>query len=197
MRLSDLSKKNFLVGCDLETTGTNPHQNDWIKGSFSILRTSDMEKIDEIELESRPHHWSDEAYRIHLIRKDKAMKFPERKKALRDLEKFLPKKSDFWFLNHANPHHEYGQFYNFDYAFLKMDYVYNSNIFRFWKFFDDKDVISTVTFAKKLGFKSAKLNILADHFNIPLEHHNARSDREAMEQILRELIKYESQSRLI
>lgn len=183
------SNKKYLVSCDLETTSLDVFSGDWITGSFGILDIKTLETIDELEIQSRPNYWNHEAYKIHLIREDKAMTFPDRKESIKKLSKFLPKK-DFIFLCHANPN-QMGSFYHFDYAMLKMDFVLNSSIFDFWKIFDDEFVISTVTFAKEMGIKKRKLNELAKKYNIELNHHNAKSDRIAMEKIFKELIEYE------
>jgi len=181
-----------ILSCDLETTGFNPSQDDWITGSFGILDFETLETIDEIELTSRPANWSEDAFEIHKIRKAVAMNFPERKETLDRLMQFIPKEP-FYFLNHARPHHKGGAFYHFDFAFLKMDFFYNHDRIEFYKYLKDDLVISTDTMAvdlRKKGFhipKSTSLSSLSETFSIKLDHHNARSDRKAMEEILRRL----------
>lgn len=178
-----------ILSCDLETTGLRPCQDDWITGSFGILDFDTLETIDELEIEARPNNWNEEAFAIHKIRKATAMKFPPRKEALQELIEFVPNE-DFFFLSHSRPYHQDGSFYHFDFAFLKMDFTYQLSIFEFWKYFNDQNNISTDTIAvdlRKRGFdipKSTSLVSLCDHFGIKFQHHNAKSDRLAMEKVL-------------
>lgn len=181
-----------ILSVDLESTGLDPFNNSWITGSLGILDFDTLETLDELELESRPTDWSHEAFLIHGIRRQKAMAFPPRIKALEKLIEFVPKEP-FYFLCHAKPWHKDGSFYHFDYAFLKSDFVKYLDIHTFWRYFDDKLVMSTQTIAvdlrkrKLLKIDSTKLDVLCRSFNIDLDHHNAKSDRVAMELLLGEL----------
>jgi len=181
-----------ILSCDLETTGLNPSQDDWITGSFGILDFETLETLAELELTSRPYKWSEEAFKIHRIRKGLAMKFPPRKETLERLIEFIPKEP-FYFLCHSRPYNKEG-FYHFDFAFLKMDFHYHFEEFDYFhQFFRDDMNLSTDTIAvdlRKRGFpipKSTSLDSLSEHFSIKLNHHNAKSDRIAMERILRRL----------
>ena len=183
---------NYLLSCDLETSNIDPFTGDWIHGSFALLTYPGLITVKEIEIFSRPNCWSDESFQVHGIRRDKAEKFQSREDALNELINFLPKER-FHFLCHANPNN-YGEHYHFDYAFLKMDFMNTYNVFLFWSYFSDELVLSTHTLMKKSGIKlpNYRLNTIADHFGIPLDHHNATSDRKACEKIYRKLIKGET-----
>lgn len=172
---------------DLETTGTDTHTGDWITGSFGVYDFKTLEKEREFNLNSRPRKWSQEAFEVHRIERKEAMSFPKRIETLRELVRNLPKEK-FMFLCHAN-------FINlhFDYAFLKSDFVYEVDIFTFWKYFSDLNVFSTHTLAKFLKkekmikCKSLKLDGLCDHFGIELDHHEASSDQNACLSVFKKL----------
>jgi DNA polymerase III alpha subunit (gram-positive type) len=190
-----ITDKEFILSCDLETTGLVPMINDWISGSFAVLDSQSLEIIREIDLESRPEIWREDAVAIHGIPFSRAMKFPDRKETLQILIDFLPPPRSFDFLCHARPENEKG-FFHYDFAMIKADFFCQLSIFEFRKFFNDQDVISTYSIAKELQTegllpKDLKkgLSSLSEFFDIPLRHHDARSDRIAMEQILRRLMR--------
>jgi DNA polymerase III epsilon subunit-like protein len=192
--MSAPTDKEFILSCDLETTGLRPMLCDWITGSFAVLDSRSLEVIREINLESRPEIWKEEAVAVHGISLSQAMKFPERKESLQRLIEFLPPPRSFDFLCHARPENETG-FFHFDFAFLKIDFFNQLSIFEFRRHFNDQDVISTYSIAKKMiqdGLLpkdlSKGLSSLSEFFGIPLNHHDARSDRIAMEAILRRLM---------
>jgi len=186
--------KEFLVSCDLETTGLIPMRSDWITGSFAVLDSRTLQVIREIDLKSRPTVWSDQAMAIHGITHSEAMTFPERDKSLQDLIDFLPGPRTFDFLCHARPDNEKG-FFHYDFAMIKSDFFYQRSIFDFRRYFNDQDVVSTYSIAKEMikdGLlpKDLKKGLasLCQFFEIELKHHDARSDRIAMEAILRRLM---------
>lgn len=180
----------FIISCDLETTGLDLNGACWITGSFGKLDPKTLETVDELELKSRPYHWDEEARRIHRIPHYKAMEFPERKETLDRLIDWLPKDRRFAFLCHASD----SQFdtkikqkvnAHFDFAMIKADFIFQERYYDFYKYFDHKKIISTVTIARERKLESAKLDDLCRHFNINLDHHEAKSDRLACESILR------------
>lgn len=189
-----LGDRPFILSCDLETTGLRPMLNDWITGSFAVLDSRTLQVIRELDLESRPTVWNDEASAIHGITKSRAMTFPDREESLRKLIDFLPPFRSFWFLCHARPENETG-FFHYDFAMIKADFFFTLSSFEFWKHFSDQDVISTYSIAKEL-IKSGHLpsdlgkglSSLSEFFGITLDHHDARSDRIAMEAIFRRLM---------
>lgn len=169
--------------------------NDWITMSAAVLDARSLEVIREINLESRPEIWREEAVVIHGIPLSRAMKFPDRKESLQRLIDFLPPPRSFDFLCHARPENEKG-FFHYDFAMIKADFFSQLSIFEFRKFFNDHDVVSTYSIAKEFQAegllpKDLKkgLSSLSEFFDIPLRHHDARSDRIAMEEILRRLIR--------
>lgn len=180
-----------IISCDLETTGLDMNLGAcWITGSFGKLDPKTLQTIDELELKSRPFHWDEEARKIHRISIHTAREFPPRDETLDRLIEFLPKNRKFAFLCHAsdstfNVKTKQKIHAHFDLAMIKADYIFQDRYFDFYKHFDEKKIISTVTIARALGMESAKLNNLCKHFNIELDHHNAKSDRLACEELLR------------
>ena len=179
-----------IISCDLETTGLDMHGACWITGSFGKLDPQTLETIDELELESRPYHWDEEARRIHRISIHTANKFPKRRESLDRLIEFVPKNRKFAFLCHAskssfNQETKIHVKAHFDLAMIKMDFDFQGRYFDFYKIFDENKIISTVTIARDLKLESAKLDNLCNSFNIKLDHHNCRSDRLACEELLR------------
>ena len=192
--ISDLfnSDKKYIVSCDLETTSLDVHSGDWIVGSFGLLDLKSLVTVSELELTSRPRTWSKEAEEIHGITLEEAQKFPKRSQSMGVLLDWLPDANDFVFCCHARTQTEIG-FLHFDFAFIKMDFflLYNS-LCEFYNHMKDEFVISTQNIGKDLkkrkllDVESMKLDVLSAYFKIKLLHHNAESDRKAMEQILRE-----------
>lgn len=180
-----------IVSCDLETTGLDVNLGAcWITGSFGKLDPVTLQTIDELELKSRPYHWDEEARRIHRISIHTAREFPEREESLQKLIDWLPKDRNFAFLCHAKSSYFDSKAKrqinaHFDFAMLKSDFLYQDRYFDFYKYFDEKKIISTITIAKSLGIKDVKLNDLCEYFKIELNHHDARSDRIACEEIFR------------
>lgn len=192
-----LKKVDFILSCDLETTGLNPHDACWITGSFGILDAKTFQKVDEIELKSRPYHWDESARLVHGISKRTADQFPPREEALQALIDFIPKNRNFAFLCHASD----SQFmesinqrvdFHFDFAMIKSDFWFQDRYFDFFDYFDHYKIISTVTLARAMKMESAKLNNLAKYFKIELNHHDAKSDRLACEEIFKRLMNDEN-----
>ena len=180
-----------IISCDLETTGLDIHSACWITGSFGKICPKTFKTIDELELTSRPYHWDEEARKIHRFSFATANEFDDRQESLNRLIEWLPKNRRFAFLCHASES-SFGIHAHFDLAIIKADFLFQDRYFDFYKIFDDKKIISTVTIARALNMESAKLKNLADYFKIELDHHNASSDRRACEEIFRRFLSRES-----
>lgn len=179
----------YILTCDLETNGLNP-LDQWLTGSFGLLDFHTLKTIKELEVESKPDTFSEDAYEIHFINEQTAMNFQSRDKAIIEILNFIPHKEDFVFLCHANVNN-FGSYYHFDYAVLKSDFdsVIGINFFEIMF----KYVHSTHTIARNLqregllpkGLKKG-LKDLCLYFGIDItNHHNAKFDRLLMEQLLR------------
>ena len=192
---------DFFIVCDLETTGTDPMRCDWITGSFSRMRVSDLIIESEIELKSRPsNHWDDEARYIHRIPYHKAIEFPERKKTLQNLIDWLPPREKFAFVCHANPTPwiEFGNFQrgkhnsHFDLAMIKWDFTVQERYFDFYKIFDEKKIISTQEISRNFfGVpKEFDLKRTCDMIGIKMsgDHHDCKADRVASQEILKRFL---------
>ena len=187
--------RKYIVTCDLETTGVDVHGCSWITGSFGGLETSTLNTIRELELESKPFHWDEEARYIHRISKRRALTFPDRKISLNRLIDFLPPKEDFHFCCHASSSHKSANlswqrvYHHFDMAMIRMDFLHQDRHFEFYKYFDLDSIISTTTICREY-YKHDKKFLLTDSckaLGIPMvgQHHNAKADRLGCESILR------------
>jgi len=195
---------DYILSCDFETTGTDTMRCCWITGSFGLLDAKTLETIDELELESRPNHWDEEARYIHRISKRTAEKFPRREESLEKLLNFLPPKGTFAFACHASSSHKSANlnwkkvFVHFDFAILKWDFVCQERWFDFYKYFDDTKIISTIDICREHFKLDKKLNLeeMSKALGMPMKgtHHNAKDDRIACENILR---KYKNESNLL
>lgn len=193
-----ISEVEFFIVCDLETTGVDVMRCDWITGSFSRVRCSDFFVESELELKSRPeNHWDDEARYIHRIPRHKAETFPPRAESLERLVEWLPERSRFAFVCHANPRpfsFATKQFVNshFDLAMIKWDFCVQDKYFDFYKHFDEKKVISTKTIATHYFEipKEFDLKQVCEAMGIKMigDHHDANADRKASEEILRRFL---------
>lgn len=175
---------------DLETTGLNPWQNEILTLSISACDIKTKTQINEFEIEMRPefmNHWQDGAEKIHGISKDRALKFPPRSEGRDDLIEFLEfhkKATPQIFCCHALSFKGQGLF---DWSFLYAEFFKAEKHFELFKYFHD--IRSTINYAKEasskglIGFENNKLDTIAKHFNIPLDHHNAKSDRMACQEI--------------
>jgi len=97
------------VYLDCETTGINPYCSEIIEAFFYINEENSF------HLKCKPDTWSLEAEKVHKIPEYKAMTYPSKKDAFRELLKWLPK--DFRFVTYANMNTELGRI-NFDVGIL-------------------------------------------------------------------------------
>jgi len=169
----------YIFFCDVETTGFSPLYNDVIQVAC-IVADKDLNIIDTFDGGIRPtsrKNWTMKSQEVHGITFNEALRFPPGKKVAIDL---------LWFLNRFKADdnqpllfvaHEY---HGFDFKFFE-------NIFRrenldnsFRKVFNYNCRESTLEMADKYkkvtGLDKSKLNILAEYFNIYLDHHSAVSD---------------------
>lgn len=192
---------NELLFIDIEGTSVNPHYAEILTISAS-RKSQDLELIDEIELCLKPDTWgihADEAQEIHGISKRRAMRFPNKLKGLNQLMDWISIGSTM--VCHASPNTEFG-FQHYDRAILFMACIYENMEHEFLR--KIRNVESTLTIAKRLDkegiidipkitkvnvngvsrtFKSFSLDNLCNYYNIKLNHHEARSDRIACEQL--------------
>lgn len=192
--LETIRSVEYLITNDFESTGTDVMRCDWITGSFGKIRISDFQTLDELEVKSRPNHWDEDARKIHRISRQTAAEYPERSESLQKVIDFLPPRSKFAFVCHANPtpfNQNIRQRVNthFDLALLKWDFLTQERYFDFHKYFDESKVISTQFIAREYFGLAKELNLeqVCEKLGIKMigNHHDARADRLASEQILR------------
>ena len=127
-----------------------------------------------------PKYYTEGAQKVHGISYFKAVKFPEPRKACIDILKWLaPLKEQFplTVVNHANG--------ALDFKWLEQLMRNNDLDTSFWRAFNEELVINTIKMAKEnlVGLKNNKLNTIAEHYMIELNHHEALSDARACAEI--------------
>lgn len=175
---------------DLETTDKTPVTE--ILTGFFITVDDDFNEVDSLYIESRPELYLESSYHIHGIDGHRAQRFPDKKESFIKIVNYLKKYRDGFFVCHANGD-IFGVKGYFDWQVLNMLAFYFGPKFyyRFQQLFFYTKVISTHTMAKKiLSLKNYKLNTVADHFNIKLNHHDAKSDTLATMQIFKNLLNH-------
>jgi DNA polymerase III epsilon subunit-like protein len=175
---------------DLETTGLDAWQNETITLSMSVCDLKERKQLDEIELQFRPEamqFWGDKAEEVHRITKSRALTFPPRDEGRKKLLSFFEAyklETPQLICCHALSFKGQGLF---DWNFLRREFDKVEMNYELDKYFHD--VHSTVNFAKelqkkgKINLENNKLDTICRYFDIPLDHHDAKSDRLACQEI--------------
>lgn len=182
-----------VVVFDIESTGLDFWRNEILTISASIM--DGLKVVDEFEGKFRPidfQTWSSEAEQVHKISVPDAMAFNDQKEETIRFGKFISqvkKQSDF--VCHAINYR--GSY--FDTGFLQAHFTKHGLLYNYRKYF--KSTLSTIDLMRKysgeLGYpdKSYKLDRVCSFLGIPLDHHNAQSDRKACEQIYKTCMEIE------
>jgi DNA polymerase III epsilon subunit-like protein len=161
--------------CDVETSGFDPIRNDVISLAL-VVTDRELNVKGEFYETAKPEFnkfYSEEAEKIHGFRQRDMYKFQSRRQLCENLLKFLkPFKSE---INVPNlfVQHALGQF---DYKFIEWAFRKEELQYELWKVLRQDYQRSTITEARKLGFKNNKLNEWADRLEIHLNHHIAIED---------------------
>jgi len=173
---------------DIETTGLDPWNREMITMSLSVCDLKEQKEIDAIEIKMRPetNNWDLGAEKVHKIPQHVAREFPSRKEGRDQILGFM----DFYkedtpqvICCHAL---DMGKGL-FDWNFLFAEFFKNGNHYELYKYIHN--VRSTITFAQEIArlghvkFENNKLNTLSAHYGIELDHHDAKSDREACQEL--------------
>jgi len=171
------------VVIDIETSGLDLWRCEVIALSIGLYSDAG-DLVNELDLNFKPvrlGYWSNESEAIHGISRMAALKFPDANeswgKFFDFLDQNLDERADF--VCHALWLGHY-----FDSTFLFCQMFLSNNHWLLRKYFKS-ETISTHTMAQKLkshgiyNFEKLNLAYLCQYFGISLDHHNARSDREA------------------
>jgi len=165
------------IACDVETTHFDKMGGDVIKAAFvEILDNYTLGR--EVEFSLKPQsskYYSTEAEKIHGISYWQASQFPERIDTIKEIcDWFLPIQDLFQL---PMVYHAQGKF---DYDWVRLTFMKERVEASFHKIFNDQP-ISTVNLAKKKlkQLPNHKLNTVAAHYEIGLDHHQALSDARA------------------
>lgn len=171
---------------DLETSGFDVLRNEILTASISVCDYKSLEQIEKISLEFKPEHlkfWSEDAEKVHGITPQKAVTFQDKKQSSREMAAFFKKykkEGTQPIVSHAKRF--MGAY--FDQNFLLHHFMQYDWYFEFRRICGISQ--STIDYTRTIvTLENYRLSTVAKYFNIPLNHHNVESDREACEQIYR------------
>lgn len=175
-------KKIFFV--DLETTGLDFFRNEILTASVSVCDYETLAEIDAIELKFKPENlqfWSPEAEKVHGIKLQQALDFPENKLSSAELMSFLHLHKCDWVQPLVSHSLNFRGGY-FDQFFLSAHFMKQEKEFELRRICGISQ--STIDYAKQcLKLENYKLSTLASYYKIELNHHDAKSDREACQKL--------------
>lgn len=168
-------KSQFRVYCDVETSGFSAIRNDVISVAL-VVTDNNMKVLNEFYETAKPDFnkfYDPSAEKIHGFRQRDMYKFQSRRSLCENMLKFLkPFKSDIntpnLFVQHA--------LRQFDYMFIEWMFRKEDLQYLLWKVLRQDYQRSTITEARKQGYKNNKLNEWADRVGFDLKHHDALSD---------------------
>lgn len=119
------------------------------------------------------NYFTEKAQEIHGISHWRAMQFPERKKSCNEMLHWLTPIHDLLplpMVYHANG--------NFDYRWIESTFRKENMHYHLYKCFRGDQTISTLKMAKQKlkHIPNYKLNTIAKHYGLELDHHKAISD---------------------
>lgn len=208
---SPVMTKNFhtIIAVDLETTGLDAWRNEILTWSMSALDYRTLERKDSIELTFRPKNlnfWGAGAEAVHGISISQALYFDDKEVSTNRAIEFISdhcKGVPQTLICHAFDKYKTLNIFDVTMIMGHMEKMgKRAEFYRHLRFFE-----STETYfreARRRGYyrsggdlftfsendehnegKDFKLDTLCKHYRIPLKHHDARSDREACEQLYR------------
>jgi len=176
------SRFDFIYFVDIETTGLDFFRNEILTMSLSVC-DRELNQIDEADFCFKPKNeaWSTEAENIHKITKDIAQLFNESDSEWFRFLSFISKysKKRDLMVCHALWMGKY-----FDSAFIDAQLEIRDLLFHKRKYIEA--TISTISMEKSIEkHQSYSLNNACKRYNIELDHHNAKSDREACQKLFK------------
>tara|TARA_Y100000310_G_scaffold243676_1_gene248234 strand:- start:12352 stop:12927 length:576 start_codon:yes stop_codon:yes gene_type:complete len=174
-------KKVIALACDGEFTNWDKLGGDLITWAFvEILEDLTLGRKMNWEIQGTSlKYWSKEAEEVHGISYWQASSFPERRSQLISIMNWLLPIKDFFpiqLVYHGNG--------NLDPEWLRMTFFKEDIETSYQKAFA-KESISTLKLAREnlKQLPNHKLDTIADHYNIKLDHHEALSDAIACAEI--------------
>lgn len=201
------SKFHTIMAVDIETTGLDYWRNEILSMSLGAMDYETMEPIASEEFVFRPknlQYWSVESQRIHKISIAEAIHFEPKAEATRRFMQFFEKHCKGVpqiLVCHAFDKYRTGAF--FDVAFIMAHlekFGLREQLYKQVRFFESTDTYfrgarargyyraSADIFSKDGELqegKDFKLSTLCKTFKIKLDHHDAKSDREACQALYR------------
>lgn len=205
---------------DYETTSLDPVAGDIISGHM-ILTDRFVCVKDSLDFRARPDAsgWQESAAEVHGFTLKECLKFPRPEEVAKEIYTWLhPYRQKITMVYHGmsrsffDKEKQQWSWGAFDPKFLYFLFYKIDKFYRYYEIFDKyKTPISTVDMAKKVlkapvrakfnmdkhDVADFRLDTLCKHFDIPLQHHNARSDAEACMQIFKQCKEMEVTSTLV
>lgn len=173
---------------DLETTSKNPNTTEILTAYLRTRKIYDFSIIDDIYLTFNPQLYIEDSYSIHGISRQEADSFNDKHDSLRLLLKYMLKHRNGLFCCHAN-HLVFGSYGLFDEQVIRSECLYQSEKTYWWYLAQKFNWISTHTLAKHfLNLENYGLKSISDYYGFEFDHHNCKSDVEAMENIFIKLV---------
>jgi hypothetical protein len=182
------------IFCDIETTGLVATESEVLTAAFIVADHETLKPIEGRVFNFRPEFpgkWSKEAEAVHKISLETALGFPEKKAQALSMIQWLKSHGHGSFICHAykgngsvfNGKRQDKGYFDWNHLFLM---AFDNGLMGEWRnVFDERFIESTDTIGRvlkergKLKAVNMKLNTLCEVFQIPLDHHNAKSDVEA------------------
>lgn len=203
-------KFSTLIVVDLETTGLDPWRNEILTWSMSALDYKTLKRKSSIELTFKPKnlgYWSMEAEEVHKISFPQALYFDEKQvsteRALAFIEDYCTGSPQIlvchafdkyrttnlfdstMILTHLEKMGLRHRFYKSIRFFESTETYFREARLRGYYRRGTTDLFNYVEGEEVEEGKDFKLKTLCSHYKIKLDHHQAKSDREACEQLYR------------
>lgn len=177
---------------DTETTGILPRQNEIIQ--FAAIIEIDGEVKEEINVRSRPlkpENINPEALRVTGLSLDELEKYPHPTEAIKEIKAFFERHIDKF--DKKDKFYPAGHNVIFDLDFLQNYFIthadqYGTGSYQNWQALDTRVLANFLCYQGKLSVPNIKLETLCQHFEIPLEAHDAMNDIRATRLLMKKML---------
>lgn len=185
-----MSKK--IIYFDTETTGLDPVKNDIIQLAGIIVVDSDIKE--EFNFQIMPMNFEsiqEEAITTHGITIDEMKRYPDSNTVYKQFIAMLGKYVDKY--NKEDKFTPAGYNVDFDINFLNQYFIKNMDVYYGswfnWKRVDPLPLLYFLNYCNQIDLPNYKLSTVCEHFDIPINAHDALSDIYATRTLLRLLYK--------
>lgn len=177
---------------DTETTGIIAKHHEIVQ--FAAIVEIDGEVVDEINVLSRPLHLdrvNEEALRVTGKSLDELEKYPHPSEVFPQIKAFFDKHIDKF--NKSDKFFPAGHNVIFDLDFLQNYFIthgdqYGTGAYQNWQALDTRILANFLCYSGKLSVPNIKLETLCNHFEIPLQAHDALNDIRATRELMKKML---------